>query len=76
MLTIEIKVKGTINTVWEEWFREFKISHTEQGESILRGKVQDTAAMYGLMAKLRDLGLTILSIQTSGVGDEAEPGNI
>lgn len=68
MLTIKIKVKGTLNKEWEEWFREFEISHTEQGESILHGRVQDTSAMYGLMAKLRDLGLTILSIQTSGKG--------
>ena len=44
------------------WSGGLTITHTEQGETILSGLVVDQAALHGLLAKLRDLGLSILSI--------------
>ena len=65
MLTIEIRIEGIINSKWSEWFNELEISYSEDGESVLHGKVQDQSALYGLIGKLRDLGLTLISMTTS-----------
>lgn len=62
MQKVEIKVKGYMDAHWSEWFEGFEISETEGGETIIRGKAQDQSALYGLIAKLRDLGLTLVSV--------------
>ena len=68
MLVIEIRVEGHINSEWSEWFKGFTISYSEDDESVIRGEVQDQSALYGLIAKLRDLGLTLISIKTTELG--------
>ena len=72
MLNIEIRVDELINSEWSEWFKGFTISHSEDDESIIRGKVQDQSELYGLLAKLRDLGLTLISIKTSDSGGNSD----
>ena len=67
MLNIEIRVEELINSEWSEWFKGFTISYSED-DSIIRGEIQDQSALYGLLAKLRDLGLTLISIKTSDSG--------
>ena len=62
MKRVEIRLKEHLDEGWAEWLEGFTITHTEQGESILRGSVPDQAALYGLMAKLRDLGVKLLSV--------------
>ena len=62
MQQIEIRVKGQIDRQWSDWFDGFKITHTEQGETVLTGRVIDEAALYGLLSKLRNLGLQLLSV--------------
>jgi hypothetical protein len=62
MQKVEIRVKGQVDKHWSEWFQDFEISMGEEGETILRGEAQDQAALYGLIAKLRDLGLTLVSV--------------
>lgn len=64
MLRAEIRVKGQIDVHWSEWFEEFEIEHTDQDETILTGDVADQAALYGLIAKLRDLGLPLISVDS------------
>ena len=65
---VEIRVRECLDENWTEWFEGFSISHTGQGESILTGVVPDQAALYGLIAKLRDLGLPLVSL-------DAQPSN-
>ena len=77
MLRAEIRVKGQIDEHWSEWFEGLTITHTDKDETILSGTVTDQAALYGLLAKLRDLGLPLLSVDSeveNGVEDsESSP---
>jgi len=62
MQRVEIRVKGQIDEHWSDWFEGLTITHTGQDETILSGTVADQSALYGLLAKLRDLGLPLLSV--------------
>ena len=62
MQKVEIRVKGGLDEHWSEWFQDFEVTPGEEGESILVGEVVDQAALYGLIAKLRDLGLTLIAV--------------
>lgn len=61
MLPVEIRVKGRIDERWSEWL-DLTITHTDQDETVLTGFIADQAALYGLIAKLRDLGLPLLAV--------------
>ena len=62
MPRVEIRVQGRIDEHWSDWFDDLTITHTDEDETILSGTVTDQAALYGLLAKLRDLGLHLLSV--------------
>jgi hypothetical protein len=62
MLPVEIRVKGRIDERWSEWLDDLTITHTDQDETVLTGSIVDQAALYGLIAKLRDLGLPLLAV--------------
>ncbi|MGD8403412.1 MAG: hypothetical protein PVJ21_07110 [Anaerolineales bacterium] len=64
MQRVEIRVEGHLDQTWAEWLDGFILTHTEQDETILTGKVKDQAALYGLIAKLRDLGVKLVSINS------------
>jgi hypothetical protein len=70
MPQVEIRVEGHIDPTWSEWLDGLTLIHTEQGETLLAGPVGDQAALYGLIAKLRDLGLKLLSVETDGETSE------
>jgi hypothetical protein len=57
-----IKLKGRLDPKWSDWFEQMKIS-TEGGETILTGPVADQAALHGLLIRIRDLNLTLLSLE-------------
>ena len=62
MQQIEIRVKGHIDERWSEWLDDLTFTYTDQDETVLTGAIVDQAALYGLVAKLRDLGLPLLSV--------------
>jgi len=62
MHKVEIRVKGRMDNHWSEWFRDFEVIAAEEDETIILGKAKDQAAIYGLIAKLRDLGLTLIAV--------------
>lgn len=64
MQRVEIRVEGHLDLTWAEWLDGFTLIHTECGETILTGKVKDQAALYGLIAKLRDLGVKLVSVNS------------
>ena len=77
MLRAEIRVKGQIDEHWSDWFEGLTVTHTDHKETVLTGLVVDQSAMYGLLAKLRDLGLPLLSVSTLEMDDESEEeGNV
>lgn len=58
----EIKVKEPLDPSWSEWFGDFIISRSENQETKIVGRVRDQTALHGLLAKIRDLNLTLLSV--------------
>ena len=70
MQVVEIRIKGRIDEHWSGWFEGLRITHIDPGETLLTGEVADQAALYGLLAKLRDLGLALLSVKHVG----SDPG--
>jgi hypothetical protein len=65
MQHVEIRVKGQIDEHWSDWFGGLMISYTDGDETILTGSIADQAALYGLIARLRDLGLPLVSVKTN-----------
>jgi len=57
-----IRLKGQLDDKWSDWFEEMDISH-EGGETILAGWLADQAALHGLLIRIRDLNLTLLSVE-------------
>jgi len=62
MHQVEIHVEGHLDKQWVEWLDGFSVTHIGDGETILTGLVKDQSAMYGLIAKLRDMGVTLISV--------------
>ena len=58
----EIRVKGHLPQHWSEWFEGLTIIHDSNGETLLSGSLRDQAALFGVVMKVRDLGLTLLSV--------------
>ena len=57
-----IKLKGHLDPKWSDWLEQMAIS-TEGGDTILTGPVADQAALHGLLVRIRDLNLTLLSVE-------------
>jgi hypothetical protein len=70
MQRVKIRVKGRLDEHWSEWFDGFDISYHGEDETVLSGLIRDQAALYGILTKLRDLGLWLVSLQTM----ELSPG--
>lgn len=58
----EICVKGHLAPHWSAWFEGFVIVPQDNGETLLSGPVVDQAALYGVLIKVRDLGLPLISV--------------
>jgi hypothetical protein len=58
-MQVEIRVQGHIAEHWSIWFDDMKITYLDPDETVLTGTIQDQAALYGLIAKFRDLGLLL-----------------
>ena len=57
-----IRVKGHLRPEWSEWFDNMTITHEPDGDTVLAGLVVDQPALHGLLVKVRDLGLTLVSV--------------
>lgn len=67
MLCVEIRVRGQIDENWSAWFEGLTIRHTDRNETILSGSIVDQAALYGVLSKLRDLGLPLIAVNSGEV---------
>ena len=75
MQIVTIKIKGRVDESWSEWFEGFDLAYPEPEETILTGPVTDQAAFYGLMGKLRDLGLQILAVNSIDGTEPVKPAD-
>ena len=64
MLQVEIRTEGYLDEQWSEWLADLKVTHNEQNETILAGRIADQAALYGLITRLRDLGIKLISVES------------
>lgn len=67
MLQVEITIKGELDGHWSEWLSDLAISHTESAQTCLTGTVADQAELYGLLTKLRNLGLALVAVKSEEV---------
>ena len=58
----EIRLRGHLETRWAAWFEGMTLSHEPDGSTLLRGPVVDQAALHGLLQKVRDIGLPLVSV--------------
>jgi len=58
----QIRVKGHLNELWAEWFEGLSITLEDDGSTLLSGTIVDDAALHGLLRKIRDLHLPLLSV--------------
>ena len=72
MTVYEIRVKGHLDAHWTAWFAGLEITNLENGEAVLSGGIVDQAALHGVLAKVRDLGLPLIAVACVGP-DQQEP---
>lgn len=58
----QIRVQGQLNPHWADWFGELAITVDSDGSTLLTGPVVDQAALFGILRKVRDSGLTLISV--------------
>jgi hypothetical protein len=59
----EIRLAEHLEERWAKWFDGLDIIHPESGETIIRGEMADQPALFGVLGKVRDLGVTLISVQ-------------
>jgi hypothetical protein len=59
----EIRVRGVLDSGWSAWFDGLQVTSDERGQTVIAGSVVDQAALHGLLAKVRDLGLELLEVR-------------
>lgn len=72
MQQLEIVVKGHVDVDWASWLEGVNVTHTAKGETSFAGWLPDQSALYGLLNRLSDLGLQLISVSAR----LAEPGGI
>ncbi|MGI8946667.1 MAG: hypothetical protein ACR2FV_01535 [Ornithinimicrobium sp.] len=68
----ELRVGGHLDEHWASWFGGLTLIHDDDGTTTLHGVVTDQAELHGLLARVRDLGATLISVKATDVPDEAD----
>ena len=66
--TYDIRVQGHLDDRWSTWFDGMTLVLSEDGSTVIHGQVADQAALHGLIQKVRDLGLPLLSVTQTETG--------
>lgn len=61
--TYEVRVRGELDPQWSSWFDGLRVECSGSGETVIVGCVADQSALHGLLARIRDLGLPLLSVR-------------
>ena len=62
-ITYEIRIEGLVDGRWTDWFDGMTITHDDDSETILTGELQDQSALHGVLDRIRDLGLNLISVR-------------
>jgi hypothetical protein len=68
----QIRIKGHLGPQWSDWFDGMSITLKDNGETLISGPVADQAALHGLLKKVRDLGLTLISVNRDAQQNRTE----
>ena len=74
-MVYQIRLKGHLGSQWTDWFDGLTITLEENGETLLTGQVVDQAALHGLLKKVQDLGMPLISINRAPL-NETDPTHI
>ena len=67
-LVYQIRIKGHLGREWTDWFEGLTITLEDNGDTLLTGLVVDQAALYGLLKKVRDVGMPLVSVNCGKPG--------
>ena len=68
-MTYEIRVKGHLGSRWSNWFDGLTVTNEADGTTVISGSVIDQAALHGLLQKLRDVGIPLISLTQTTKGN-------
>ena len=71
----DIRVLGHLDPHWSTWFTGLTLTHHDEGTTSLHGVVTDQAELHGLLAKVRDLGATLLSVTADDAANRTAPAD-
>jgi hypothetical protein len=69
----EIRTQGHISDRWSEWFEGMALVHESDGTTVIRCPALDQSALHGLLAKVRDLGLPLISVTATPTFTDSTP---
>lgn len=69
----QIRIEGHLGRAWTSWFPGLSITPEDNGDTVLTGAVIDQAALHGLLTKVRDLGVPLVSVNRLGVDPPPRP---
>ena len=70
----QIVIKGYLDRNWSDWFDGLRVSYDEQDNTVLSGLISDQPALYGILDRLRDMNLTLITVMR--IGPDTDPFEI
>ena len=67
----QLRIDGHLDQRWSAWFSDLTLTHESDGMTSLSGAIADQAELHGLLMKIRDLGVTLISVQVIDPPDKA-----
>jgi hypothetical protein len=61
-MVYQVRIRGLLDSRWSDWFDGMTVSATDHGDTLLTGPIEDQAALHGLLKKVRDSGLPLISV--------------
>jgi len=70
----EIKIRGHLDPGWSDWFMGMKLTYLEENETLLSGSLPDQTALHGLLERIRDLNLKLISVTSDDLSIQHSEG--